>query len=181
MSLIGIKLGYSQEFCNKLPYATFLFLSAAQADTPGILMLSPFYGLPPPIMTISPQRDGGFGPFQADAADQAAYMRPHFDPVGGFARPQDRHHAVPAVSVVDVQRHEAAFIMKGIEQRQLLMAMHRVGCVVDIQGDVRGWALVAVTPPIDHRVGEADQRSQIGRVLAPRLGWLRGEGQAGVG
>ena len=31
-SPIGTKLGYRQNFCNKQPYATFLFRSAAQAD-----------------------------------------------------------------------------------------------------------------------------------------------------
>ena len=39
------------------------------------------------------------------------------------------------VGVVDMDRQEAPLIVMGIEHRQLLMAMHGVGGVVDIERD----------------------------------------------
>jgi hypothetical protein len=39
------------------------------------------------------------------------------------------------VGIVDMDRHEAAFVMVGVEQRRLLMAVHGIGRVIDIEGN----------------------------------------------
>src|SRR5271163_2947941 len=52
-----------------------------------------------------------------------------------LSRAQDGQHAMAGVRVMDMDRQEAPLIVMGIEQRQLLMAMHSVCGVVDIERD----------------------------------------------
>ena len=54
------------------------------------------------------------------------------------------------VGIIDVDRQKAAFIVMRIEQRQLLMAMHDIGGVVDIEGDRLGRATVTLAPQLYH-------------------------------
>ena len=69
------------------------------------------------------------------------------------------------VGIVDMDRHEAAFVMMGVEQRQLLMAVHGIGGVIDIEGNGLWRVLVALTPQVHHCLRQPDQRAQVGRVL----------------
>src|ERR1700733_4364576 len=78
-------------------------------------------------------------------------------PSGGFARPQDGKDAVAGRRVIYMDRQKAALIVVGIEQRQLLMAMHGVGGVVDIKRDGFGWPPATAAPQIHHGVAQADQ------------------------
>ena len=61
----------------------------------------------------------------------------------------------------------------GVEQRQLLVAVHDIAGVVDIQNDRDRLAFVRRHPLIDKRVGEADRVLQRRRVLQPRQRRLR--------
>ena len=70
-----------------------------------------------------------------------------------------------SVDIVDMNRHEATFVIMGIEQRQLLMAMHGIGSVIDIEGNGLGWAPVAFTPQVHHGLHQPDHGTQVGRVL----------------
>jgi hypothetical protein len=65
--------------------------------------------------------------------------------------------------------------MMSIEQRQLLMAVHGVGRVIDIEGNCLWWAPVAPTPQIHHRLRQPYQGAQIWRVLPARQSGLRGQ------
>ena len=69
------------------------------------------------------------------------------------------------VRVVNMDRHEAAFVMVGVEQRQLLMAVNGIGRVIDIEGNGLGRAPMAVAPQVHHGVRQPDQGAQVGRVL----------------
>jgi hypothetical protein len=80
-----------------------------------------------------------FGQWLADAPNQAAQMGSHFLAVRGLAGAQDGDDAVPGGRVIDMDRQEAVLIVMGIEQRQLLMTMHCIGGVVDIEGDRLRW------------------------------------------
>ena len=62
-------------------------------------------------------------------------MASYFLAIWRFARTQNGQHAMAGVGIIDVDRQKAAFIVMRIEQRQLLMAMHDIGGVVDIEGD----------------------------------------------
>ena len=52
-----------------------------------------------------------------------------------------------------------------VKQRQLLMAVHGIGGVVDIERDRLGRASATLAPQIHHGPHQPDQRAQIRRVL----------------
>ena len=82
-----------------------------------------------------------------------------------FPRAQNGQHAMAGVGVIDMDRQKAAFIVMRIEQRQLLMAMHGIGGVVDIEGDRLGRAPVTLAPQVHHGSRQSDQGAQVRRVL----------------
>jgi hypothetical protein len=49
-----------------------------------------------------------------------------------LARAQENRHRLAAVYVIDVDRQEAAGVVVGVEQRQLLVAVHWVAGIVDV-------------------------------------------------
>lgn len=82
--------------------------------------------------------------------------------------------------IVDVDRQEAALIAIGVEQRQLLAAMHDIATVVDIEDDRIRLFLVAGSPLIDQPIGEPDDVTEGWRILQARDGRLRAEVEAAV-
>ena len=68
-----------------------------------------------------------------------------------------------------------------VEQRKLLMPMHDIDGVVDIQCDGAGWTRIAGAVDINHGVGQAHDLAQIGGILPARYGWLRTEVTPAVG
>ena len=83
-------------------------------------------------------------------------MRAHLAARRRLARPQDHRHRARGGGVVDVDRQEAAVIVMGVEQRQLLLAVDHVAGIVDVQGD-GGWRLgVAGAVQIDQHPPEPD-------------------------
>lgn len=54
-----------------------------------------------------------------------------------LARPQEDTHRLAALHMVDVDRQEAARIVVGVEQGELLVTVHRIAGVVDVQRDGR--------------------------------------------
>ena len=98
-----------------------------------------------------------------------------------LARPQDHRHRARGGGVVDVDRQKAAFVVVGVEQRELLMAVHHVAGVVDVQGDGLWRHGVAGAIHVDQHPSEPDQIAQVGRVLHPRDGGLAHQVGAGLG
>jgi hypothetical protein len=74
---------------------------------------------------------------------------------------------MPARRIVDLDRHEAAFVVMSVEQRELLVAVCDVGGVVDIKGDGLGRAWVALAPQVHQATVQPDQGAQVGGVLEP--------------
>ena len=83
------------------------------------------------------------GPMSTDAAHQAADVAADVaaDFMSGrrLAGPQQDGDRPRGGDVVHVDGHEAAFVMVGVEQGQLLMAVHDVDRVVDVQRHRGGW------------------------------------------
>ncbi len=109
----------------------------------------------------------------ADTADEPAQMGAHLDAGGRLAGPQHDRDGTAALGVVDMDRQKAALVVMGVEQRELLMAVHDIAGVVDIENDGRGLAFVGRHPLIDERAGQADRILQRRRVLQPRQRRLR--------
>ena len=96
-------------------------------------------------------------------------------------RSQQHRHRTGGGGLVDVDRQEAAFVVMRVEQRKLLMAVHDIDGVVDVQrdGDRRAWVARAIG--VDHRVGHAHHLAQTGRILPARHRRLRAQIITGIG
>jgi hypothetical protein len=75
-------------------------------------------------------------------------------PAWALARPQQRGHK-PPLAVKDDNRLEAVIVVKGVEQAQLLAAMHSVEGVVDIEHDALGYPPERGAVLLDQRPAEA--------------------------
>ena len=52
-----------------------------------------------------------------------------------LARPQHERDGTAAFGVIDMDRQKAALVIMGVEQRQLLVAVHDIAGVVDIENE----------------------------------------------
>ncbi len=65
-------------------------------------------------------------------------MGAHLDTRRGLAGAQHDRDGTRALGVVDMDRQEAALVIMGVEERELLMPVHDIAGVVDIENDRRG-------------------------------------------
>ena len=111
-------------------------------------------------------------PVPADALDQPAQVMAYLAARGRLARPQQYRHWAGGHRVIDMDRQKAAFAVMGVEQGQLLMAVHDIDGVVDVQCHGMGWVGVAGAVDVHHRIAQADHLTQARRVLPARHGRL---------
>jgi len=126
-------------------------------------------------MGIAAHQNADLGPVTADASDHVLEDGPHFPACGRLAFPQDHRHRLAAGSFVDVDRQEAAFVVVRVEQRQLLMTVHGIEGVVDIERDRGRRAAVTRAELVNHgrhRPRDLDLR---GGILQPRHRRLRAQ------
>ena len=93
----------------------------------------------------------------------------------GTAPLPSNRHRLAALDMVDMHRQEAARVVKTVEQRELLMAVHRVAGVVDVQHDRRRRDREGAAEDVDQRGRQARHLDPRGRVLQPAHGGLRTE------
>ena len=80
-----------------------------------------------------------------------------------------------------MDRQKAALVVMGVEERELLMPVHDIAGVVDIENDGGGLPIVGGHPLIDERPCQPDRVLQRRRVLQPRQRRLRTQVGARVG
>ena len=102
----------------------------------------------------------------ADRPHQAAQKRPDLDALRPLRRTQDGGNEA-ALAIEDDDRLEAVVVVRGVEQAQLLAAVHRIEGVVDIQRDPPRHLAERAAPDVDQSPAEAQQRPRIGQVLQP--------------
>ena len=108
-------------------------------------------------MPVAPKQDARLRPALADMPRQPAQMSANLDAGRRLARTQhDGDGSIP-VGVVDMDRQEATFVVVRIEQRELLMPLHDIERVVDVEGDRRGRAFIRVHPLVDERIAQPDR------------------------
>ena len=95
-------------------------------------------------VTVTADHDLDHRPTRADRADDVADHPGHLGTVRRLAGPEDRRHGLAGRGLVDVDRQEAAAVMVGMEQRQLLVPVHPVQGVVDIEQEAPRHLLEAV-------------------------------------
>ena len=114
-------------------------------------------------------------PAGADGAHDVAQHHRHLGAVGRLAGTQDHRHRLAGGRLVDVDGQEAAAVVMGVEQRQLLAAMHPVLGVVDVQQDAPRDLGEAVAEQVHHRHHHALQRRRPRQVLQAADGRLRAQ------
>ena len=102
-------------------------------------------------------------------------------PDGVFPGSQQHRHRARGGGVVDMDRQEAAFAVMRVEQRELLLAMHDVEGVVDVQRHLARRAGVAGAVDVDHGVAHGRHFAPRRRVLPARHGRLGAQILAAVG
>ena len=126
------------------------------------------------VVRIGAQQDLDPGPMGAQGADEATQKGADLMPARPLARAQQRGDKTP-LPIEHDNRLEAVIIVEGVEQAQLLPAMHAVESIVDIEHDAlrhlpeRGAVLLDQRPP------QAQQRPHVGQVFQPRDGRLRAQ------
>ena len=101
-------------------------------------------------MAVAPERDARLGPALADMAHEPAQMGAHFDARRRLAGAQHDRDGTALLGVIDMDRQKAALVIMGVEQRELLMAVHDIAGVVDIESDARR-ARIRRRPSMDRR------------------------------
>ena len=120
-------------------------------------------------MTVGADEDRHLREAGADGADDAAQKRPDPDALRPLRRAQQGGNEA-ALAIEDDDRLETVVVVMGVEQAQLLAAVHRIEGVVDIQRDPPRHLAERAAPDVDQGPAEAQQRARIGQVLQPRNG-----------
>ena len=102
-------------------------------DVIGAVILRPFHGLDAAVMAVAAPDDAGPAPMSPQTLRYVLDDRPHLRALRGAGRAQQRHHRRAAPGVIDVHRGEAALVVMGVPECQLLAAMRGAERVVDIQ------------------------------------------------
>ena len=79
----------------------------------------------------------------------------------GLARAQDHGERVAGGGVIDMDGQEAALVVVGTEQRQLLMAVNDIERVVDVERHHRGRRGIARQPQIHQHIAEPDDGLEV--------------------
>jgi hypothetical protein len=126
-------------------------------------------------MTVAAHDDVDRWPPGADMADDVAQHQGHLGAVRGLAGAQDDRHRLAGRGFIDVDRLEAAAVVVGVEQCELLAAVNPVLGVVDVEHDTPGDMLEAVAEHFHHRRHHPLERGRAGQVLQPADGRLRAQ------
>ena len=119
-----------------------------------------------------------FGQRARMAPDHVAQHERHLGPVRGLAGAQDHRHRLAGDRLVDVDRQEAAPVVVGVEERELLAAVDPVLGVVDVEHDPARHLGEAVAEQLDHGRHHPLERRDRGQVLEPAHGRLRAQVRA---
>ena len=141
-------------------------------DVVDAVVLAPGHGLGPSVVGISPEGEAGARPVPADAAHQVLEEGADLGTRRRLARAQENRHWLAALDMIDVDGQEAASVVVGVEQRQLLVAVHRVAGVVDVEGDRRRRGGEAAAEDVDQGGRHARHLDARRRVLQPVHGRL---------
>jgi hypothetical protein len=115
---------------------------------------------------IAADGDVGIGPVLADMTHQAPDVAGTFGTRRRLASAQQHRHRPPARGIVHMDRQEAALTVMSVPERELLIAVHDITRVIDIQRHRRRWGRIAGTVNADHRDHHPGQFTR-GRCILP--------------
>ena len=120
------------------------------------------------IVAVAAHQDRDVRPVLADAADDVTQDLGDLLARRPLAGAQQRQHRLAREAVEDVDRLEAGAVVVRVEQRQLLLAVHGIVGVVDVEHDARWRPREAPAVEIDLAETDAGERTPVGEVLQPR-------------
>ena len=126
-------------------------------------------------MGVPPEDEPGARPVPADAADQVLEEGADLGARRRLSRTQENRHRLAALHMIDVDGQEAAPVVMGVEERQLLVAVHGIAGVVDIERDGGGRGWEGVAEDVDQRRRHARHLDAGRCVLQAAHGGLRTE------
>ena len=106
-------------------------------DVVDAVLFAPGHGLGPSVVAVAPDGEPGARPVPADAADQVLDKGAELGARRRLAGAQENRHRPATLDMVDVDGQGAPCVVVGVEQRQLLAAVHRIAGVVDVERDRR--------------------------------------------
>src|SRR3954454_6780316 len=104
-------------------------------------------------MTIAAEGQPRGRPMAANSAHQATQMTVDFVSRWSLAGSQQHRYRAGGRGVVDMDRQEAALVVMRVEQRELLMPVHDIDGVVDVQRHGGGRTAIAGSIDVDHGAG----------------------------
>ena len=134
--------------------------------------LAPIEDLRAGVMAVGAKQDLHLRPVGPDRADEAAQKCPDLDALRPLRRAQEGGDEA-ALGIEDDDRLEAVVVVVGVEQAQLLAAVHRIEGVIDIEDDALRHLAERAAVDVDQGPAQAQQRPRIRQVLQPRDGRLR--------
>ncbi len=149
-------------------------------DEVDAVVLAPVHRLVAAVMAVPAEGQPGARPVPADTADKVLQQGADLDPRGRLAGAQEDRHRPAALDMVDVHRQKAPGVVVGVEQRQLLVPVHRVAGVVDIERDRYRRRREGAAEEVDQGGRQAPRLGPRGRVLEPAHGRLRTELRAAL-
>ncbi len=124
------------------------------------------HDLGPTVVPVSADGDVGIGPVLADMTHQAPDVAGTFGTRRRLAGAQQHRDRTAGRSVVDVDRQKAALAVMAIPKRELLIAVHDIAGIIDVQRHRRRWDRIAGTVDADHRGHHPGQFAR-GRCILP--------------
>lgn len=130
-------------------------------DEVDIVGAAPVDDLRAAIVTVGPDQDPDVRLVAPDRPHEAAQVSADLSPTWPLGRSQDSSHE-PAVAIEHNGRLEAVLVVMGIEEAELLVAVHGVKRVVDVEHDPLRNLPEGGAVEVDHRPAHGEQRAHIG-------------------
>ena len=124
------------------------------------------------IVAVGAQQDLRLRPVGADGPEQPAQEGADFRALRALGGPQHGGDEA-ALTIEHDDGLEPVFVVVGIEQPQLLAAVHGVEGVIDVEHDPLGHLPEGRAVQVDHRPTHPQKRSHVRPVLQTRDGGLR--------
>ena len=146
----------------------------AENEVDGVF-LAEIHDFRPAVMTVATDGDPRVRPVPADTPQKAPQMRGDFLARWRLAGSQNDRDRPAGGGVIDVDRQEAALIIMSVEQRKLLMPVHHVERIVDVQRNRSRRRRIAGAIQIDHDLAQPNNLTQRRCILPARYGRLRAQ------
>ena len=127
------------------------------------------------VIGVTPEKDPHLRPGLSDSLDHPLEDGDDLLACRTLSRPKNRCYQLPASPFIDMHRHVAVVIMKGIEESQLLISVGWIIGIIYIQDDCFWRFLIRFDKNIQKHLGYPVKVRAGKAVLKTAHGWLTGQ------